>query len=376
MTKVFLNGKFVAQPLTGVQRFASEVVIAADRLLASGVWRAHVDFVLLIPSARTNTALPQLQCIKVQEIPCGRLHPWEQFHLARASGGRLLINLAGSAPLFKFNQVCTFHDAAVFDFPEAYGWAFVQWYRLLFRVQSAICRRVLTVSEFSKKRLLKRLNVRDGVIGVVPNGAEHVLRLKQDDSVIEKLQLRNTKYLLAVGSDNPSKNFKALVGAFSRLRCYENVRLVVVGGSNSAVFSRSSSAESLDPRVIRAGRVTDEQLKSLYKHALAFVFPSLYEGFGIPPLEAMLSGCPVLAARTASIPEVCGEAAAYFDPQDEGDMVRVLEFALANPQSLADLKQAGFERAALFTWDRAAGNLFDQLATFGLVEKILITGNE
>lgn len=368
MTKVFLNGKFVAQPLTGVQRFASELVVAADRLLASGAWKARADFVLLVPAGRFNMRALNLQCIRVQKVPGVRLHAWEQFHLPRASREGFLINLAGSAPLFKRNQVCTFHDAAVFDIPQAYSWAFGSWYRLLFRVQGHVCQRVLTVSEFSKQRLCHHLKLPDTTIGVVPNGADHVKQLQLDDSVMEHLKLTSGGYLLAVGSNNPSKNFSTLISAFKRIQCRASVRLVVVGGENSAVFAQSGRTESVDPRIVRAGRVTDEQLKSLYTHARAFVFPSVYEGFGIPPLEAMLSGCPVLAARAASIPEVCGEAAAYFDPHDPGDIVRVLEWALENPQGLADLRQAGYARAAMFTWDGAARDLFDQLAALGLVE--------
>lgn len=368
MTTVFLNGKFAAQPLTGVQRFAREVIVAADRLLSSGDWKAKAEFVLLVPGGHLVSPLPALQHIRVRELAAMRLHAWEQLQLPWASRGKLLINLAGSSPLFKRHQICTFHDAAVFDIPQAYSRTFGRWYRFLFRTQSLVCRRVLTVSEFSRQRLSHHLKLPEAAIGVVPNGADHVQRLGHDNTVIERLALTRGQYLLAVGSDNPSKNFAALIAAFSRTQRHEDIRLVVVGGGNSAVFARSRGTTSADPRIVQAGRVTDEQLKTLYAHARAFVFPSVYEGFGIPPLEAMMSGCPVLAARAASIPEVCGDAVAYFDPHDQDDMVRVLEWAMKGRAGLAALRHAGLAHAAQFSWDGAARRLFDELATLGVVE--------
>ncbi len=362
MKRIYINGKFAAQPLTGVQRFASELLVAADLLLATGAWQARVEFILLVPAGCLAGPLPKLNHILIQKLPAKQLHVWEQITLPLYTRGHLLINLAGSAPLLKRRQVCTFHDAAVFDIPQAYSVTFGRWYRFLFRTQSHVCRRVLTVSEFSKQRLCHHLKLPEAGIGVVPNSADHVRRLSQDDSMIEQLGLNPGHYMLAVGSDNPSKNFAALISAFSNTRRQPDAKLVVVGGGNSAVFAHADGTAPIDPRIIRTGRVTDEQLKSLYVHARAFIFPSFYEGFGIPPLEAMVCGCPVLAARAASIPEICGEAAAYFDPHDQDDMVRTLERALDDPQWLDGLRHAGAQRALLFTWEASARRFLAELS--------------
>jgi hypothetical protein len=160
MTTVYINGKFIAQPTTGVQRFARELIVATDRLLSTGHWKTRAELVLLVPSGRVIEPMPHLRNIRLKELPA-TLHVWEQLKLPLASRDSLLINLAGSAPLFK-RQVCTFHDAAVFDVPNAYSAVFGHWYRFLFRVQSTICRRILTVSEFSKQRLCHHLNF-DGI---------------------------------------------------------------------------------------------------------------------------------------------------------------------------------------------------------------------
>lgn len=366
VSTVFFNGKFVAQPTTGVQRFSRELITAADRLIVAGRWRTEARLVLLVPGGHADR-LPRLSCFEVREVPATRLHVWEQLQLPRATGGQLLVNLSGSAPLFKRNQICTFHDAAIFDIPQAYSGMFGSWYRFLFRTQGPICRRVLTVSEFSKARLAHHLRIDAARIGVVPNGADHAAQPQDNGDLIERHQLRPGHYFLAVGSDNPSKNFASLMAAFSRLD-RPDVQLVVVGGSNQAVFAGAgASTATADPRIVRTGRVSDSQLMALYRQALAFVFPSLYEGFGIPPLEAMRAGCPVLAANAASIPEVCGDAADYFDPHSVDDIAASLTRALDQPERLALLREAGHARVAHFTWDHAACLLLQELGVLGIV---------
>ena len=366
MSTLFINGKYLAQAVTGVQRFASQILEAADAQLADGIWRSERQLVLLAPSTRVQT-LPRFRHIEIREIASGNLHVWEQIHMPMATRGSTLLNLAGSAPLLKLGQICTFHDTAVFDFPAAYSKAFSRWYRFLFAVQGRLSHRLLTVSQFSKDRLCQHLGIRPEKVGVVPNGASHIDQVQRDDAVLQRFGLQGGSYLLAVGSDNPSKNFPALLTAFTALKG-ANARLVVVGGGNGAVFSDSAfrSPASEDPRIVRTGRLSDAELKALYTQARAFVFPSLYEGFGIPPLEAMASGCPVLAAHAASIPEVCGDAVGYFDPRDPASITAVLKRAIDDDAWLAGLRIAGRAHVANFTWNAAAEALLEELASVGV----------
>ena len=322
MNTVHVNGRFLTQPITGVQRVARELLQAVDRRLVSAAAKAPPWVLWCPPHA---TPLP-LQHVQVRQAGARGLHPhlWEQAVLPWAARGARLLSLAGSSPWLPRGQVCSIHDAAVFDHPHAYTPAFSAWYRALFRRQALQAARLLTVSAFSQARLAASLGVAATRIGVVPNGADHLSRVQADTSILDLHGLRGRRFLLAVGSANPTKNLDRLRQAFARLPADDELSLVIVGGVNARVFA-AGAVPGLSARVLHTGPLGDAPLKALYQHALALVFPSLYEGFGRPPLEAMACGCPVLAAHAASLPEVCGDAALYFDPLSVGDMAAALQ---------------------------------------------------
>ncbi|MDO9091522.1 MAG: glycosyltransferase family 1 protein [Rubrivivax sp.] len=273
-----------------------------------------------------------------------------------AARSGLLLNLAGSAPLLSARQCVTLHDAAVFDHPEAYTGVFVTWYRALFRHHATHAHKIFTVSRFSRARLAARLCLAPEDIGVVHNGGGHLDAVLADDRILDLHGLRGCRYLLAVGSASATKNIDRLEQAFASLSTATDVRLVIVGGGNAQVFVGSAAQEpGFDTtRVLRTGPLDDAPLKALYQHAQALVFPSVYEGFGLPPLEAMSCACPVAAARAASMPEVCGEAALYFDPLSVQDIANALQRLLSEPQLRHRLAAAGPAQAARFSWQEAA----------------------
>jgi glycosyltransferase involved in cell wall biosynthesis len=353
---IYLNGKFTAQRTTGVQRVAAQLVHALDARV-SGRW------VLLCPA---GTQLPKLRRMEVRAVgPSGiPLMLWEQCLLPWTARDGVLLNLAGAAPAFARRQVCMLHDAAIFDHPEAYTPTFTVWYRWLFRRMARKALALLTVSNFSRTRLAMHLHVDAKRFALVPNGADHLDAVEPDDSVLDLYGLRGQRFLLAVGSDNPTKNHVALLTAFARLNDLAGLRLVMVGGRNAAVFAdRSNNAAT---GVVRVGELGDAQLKSLYAHALALVFPSFYEGFGLPPLEAMACGCAVAAARAASLPEVCKDAALYFDPHDVDDMAASLRRLASDAELRRSLRTAGAQHVAGFPWSASAAALLVALQAAGL----------
>jgi glycosyltransferase involved in cell wall biosynthesis len=354
MAPIYINGKFCARRMTGVQRVATCLLLALDALpgIATRRWT------LLVPPGGQPPALKRIAQRTVG--PAGwPLHVWEQVTLPLAARDGLLINLSGSAPAFARRQWALLHDAAVFDHPEAYTTAFVAWYRWLFRRLARRAERLFTVSAFSRERLARCLGVDPQRFTVLPNGADHLSGVAPDDTLLRRHGLLGAPFLLAVGSGNPTKNLQALVSAFSRLR-RPGLRLVIAGGRNEFVFSGTSTAAD-PPGVLRLGPVDDSALKALYRAAVALVFPSTYEGFGLPTLEAMAEGCPVGAASAAALPGVCGDAALTFDPHRLDSIDAALRSLLDDHALRARLREAGPVRAAQFPWHHPASLLMGAL---------------
>jgi glycosyltransferase involved in cell wall biosynthesis len=211
------------------------------------------------------------------------------------------------------------------------------------------------VSRFSQGELAEVLGLRAAEIAVIPNGGDHVTRLAPQDEILAKLQLTAAEYFLVVGSPSAHKNLAAPISAFALL-ADKAKKLVLVGASAESVFQCEGT--SLPPRVITAGRVNDEELASLYGNACALIFPSLYEGFGIPPLEAMYFNCPVVAADIPPVREVCGDAAVYFDPNDFPSLSVAMAKVTHTPIG-ASLRRAGETRRKHFSWNASASLLHE-----------------
>jgi glycosyltransferase involved in cell wall biosynthesis len=344
---IAINGRFLTQRLTGVQRVALEIVRALDALPGP-------DARLLVPPGAA--APPCLARIRVETVGSGGGQIWEQRALPAAARGDLLLSLGNTAPLLAGRrQAVVIHDAGAFDTPGSYSLAFRSWYRLLHRALAARGARIITVSDFSRQRIAHHLRIDPASIAVMPEGAEHIAREPADASVLARHGLSEQGYALVVGSRAAHKNLAMLADAAGWLR-ERGLVLAAVGALDANVFRTDAGA----PGAVALGRVTDAELRALYENARCLIFPSAYEGFGLPPLEAMACGCPVLAARAASVPEVCGEAALWFAPDGPASLLAAL--ARLEDFGVSDsLRAAGLARAAAFTWRRAAETLLSSL---------------
>ncbi|MFL9865279.1 glycosyltransferase family 1 protein [Paraburkholderia fungorum] len=339
------NGRFATQKTTGVQRVARELIAALGHLPDNG------EVTVVVPPQQglqsvggsTNTV----------KIGFGNGVFWEQLVLPLFAGRHCIVNLSNSASIFRFNQVIYMHDAAVFDTPAHFSWRFRAWYKLMFWILARTSSCVVTNSNFSRQRLALHCGVPAARISVVPLGADHLDAITPDVSVLHEHGLVSKRFVLAVSSRNPTKNFGRILEAFRQLGD-PTIDLVIVGMKNASVFGNVEDVQGVAPNVKAVGYISDEKLKALYQHAQCFVYPSIYEGFGIPPLEAMRSGCPVIVGRSTALPETCGDAALYCDPYSSEDIADQLRTLLRSPELRATLIERGHAHAAKYRWGTSA----------------------
>ncbi|WHA42864.1 glycosyltransferase family 4 protein [Agrobacterium larrymoorei] len=346
---VFINGRFLTQKTSGVQRFAREIITALDKRLSED--KTSESWILLTPESDADI-LP-LSTIRQQKIGSRSGHLWEQTDLYRAAKSGKLVNLCNSGPVLHGRSLTVIHDAMIFRTPENFSWK----YRLAHSTLGYLLARrgeIATVSAFSKSELEATIGARD--VLVIPNSCEHMAKIGADASVLSRLELEREKYLLFVGSPTPNKNICKAIEAI-RMMGERAPKFVVVGAAASSVFQAKGEAEQGSDRVIFTGRLSDEEIVALYANAGALLFPSLYEGFGIPPLEAMFLGCPVLSSDIPPTREVCGNAAIYFDPTKAEDMVRAIDAIMNDPNRRTEMIELGHARAQKFSWDGSAEKL-------------------
>jgi glycosyltransferase involved in cell wall biosynthesis len=352
MTDIAINGRFLTRSPTGVDRFATELLRAW--LPRFGLGRSVKT---LVPPQSAVHGKDGLD-LCLQQVGAFTGHAWEQLELSGHCGEHVLLSLCNTGPIARRRQLAVLHDAGVMARPSTYSFAFRSWYRWLF---AGLMRRagvVATVSKFSAGELMRHVGGRSSSIELIYGAGEHVLRTPPDDRVLQRLGVAGHKYVLAVGSRTPNKNFSGVIRAaalLSDLGC----KVVAAGGSNKRVFN---GVTLTDDSLILAGYVSDGELRALYESASCFVFPSFYEGFGLPPLEAMHCGCPVIVSNRASLPEVCGDAALYCDPDDPADIASHLRRVLESATLQSELREAGLLRARAFGWNRSAEQLEQLLA--------------
>lgn len=268
------------------------------------------------------------------------------------------------------------HDLIVLHFPDSRATTLPHWryraklagYRFVLNNAIKKASRVITISEFTKRDIVRHTGASADAISVTyPGvdqmvlGTDHMGNTPQFDVYLRETFGISRSYLLYVGSAYPHKNLEALIECYILLRTsfHRNWQLVLAGREDAfyqrlKAFVAASVPEEFRGDVIFTGAVLERDLDGLYRGAKLFVFPSLYEGFGLPPLEAMARGTPVVAANAASIPEALAGAASYFDPKDIKHMAQMLDSVGGSMRVQDELRSTGFERVGHFTWDKTA----------------------
>lgn len=264
-------------------------------------------------------------------------------------------------PKISGSVITTIHDMAYIDHPETLDPKNLK--RISESIESSVKRSniIITISEFSKQRILEEFKIPEKNIKIISPSFQTTKFDMNFDILSDKFQI-NVPYILYVGNIEPRKNISRLIKSFHLLKNINrqiNHKLVIVGGKGwlyEEIFNLISDLKMKDD-IIFTGFVTNEEKTSFYKNASLFIFPSLYEGFGIPILEAMSVGTPVVCSSTSSMPEVGGEAAFYINPLDVNDIANGINTVLSNPLLKNSMIQKGYEQIKKFSWDESAKKL-------------------
>lgn len=347
--RLYVNARFLTQPITGVQRYGIEISQELKNMDSS--------IVFLSPQNILHEDLAN----KLGAIRFGRFsgHLWEQYELPqylKHCDAALLINFGSTAPLFYSNKISTIHDVAFERYPKSFSWQFRSFYKFLIPRVARSSRIIITVSQFSKAELCGLYSLDSSKVEVIYNATSSFFRRVHKKS--------DEPYILAVSSLSYQKNFHRLIDAFIALKDQVH-KLYLVGGVNRN-FADTELIRKIDsnPRIKLLGRVSDDQLVDLYSNAAIFVYPSLYEGFGIPPLEAQACGCPVIVSRAASLTEVCQNSVLYCSAHDVSDIANKIDTLLGRPDIREKLIEDGYKNINRFSWKNSASKLFEIIKRF------------
>lgn len=331
-----------AAPETRFTAFINREAAAAK----DGPWGELLPAVTVPVSARNR-----LQWVRGEQVLLPRLAAREHVDLVHS--------LASTAPAWgRFRRVVTVHDLIYARFPEAHAGIRDLGMRALVPLAVRRSDRVIVDSLSTQRDLVELLGTPAERIDVVPLGIGSIRRSEApaEPQLRERLELGERRIALSLSAKRLHKNLIALIGALERIPAERRPLLVLPGYSTSheAELRAHALALGVQQDVRLLGWLSGEELEGLWQVADLFVYPSLYEGFGLPVLEAMARGVPVACSNASSLPEVAGDAALTFDPRDEAQIAAALERLLSNPAEADRLRARGTERARMFTWERTA----------------------
>lgn len=330
--KYAINGRFVVRKLTGQERFATELLRELDKICEKD------EFVMVVPEYAET--LPDYKNIKIVKYGKVKSHFWEQISLYRYCKKHHLVsvNLTSTCPLLDSGIVCC-HDAAAYEIRELltqnlYGRLSYIWHQMMIEAVKRSKYPIITVSNYSKSRLSKFMKVPESRFHVISNAWQHYLRVNEDESIFEKLPKGYVRgeYFMALSSLSPQKNFIWVKEVAKRNL---EKKFLIVGRAEG--FTKLGIDDLQGSNLLFTGYLTDGEIKSLMKGCRAFIHPAVYEGFGIPPIEALACGTELIVSTAACLPEVYGNSAHYIDPHNyDVDLDELLKEPVAPASQVLD----------------------------------------
>jgi glycosyltransferase involved in cell wall biosynthesis len=360
--RIGINGRFLAAKRTGVQRAAYNLIralVSVDRV------NEYVLFTAEDQVDNPDWKHPNVTVVpsRIREGETIRNHFWEQFtlpRLARRHKVDILHSPANLAPLFyPGKSVVNIHDLCFVVNPQWYSFSFRTLYNLVIPRLARRAAKVITNSNNSRNDLLQFCGVPAERVSQVYWAVDELFTRPPAPGEEARGAFHVDDYILYVGSLEPRKNIGTLLEAYELMRersPHIKTKLVLIGGESQVFAEVRLNVKRYKEDVLFKGFVNDQLLRDFYRHARLFVYPSLYEGFGLPPLEAMASGVPVVTTMTSSLPEVVGDAALMVDPLDTDQLARTMTRALEDEELRETLVTRGRERVKQFNWYRVARN--------------------
>lgn len=348
---LYINGRFLTQPMTGVERYAYN--------MCKAMAEQQQPFILICPHAPIQ-ACYDVSRFQIVHYGRGNSHLWEQCILPFFFLGKknyVVLSFTGLGSILIRHKIMTIHDLSFLENPKWFSRAYYWWYKIMTPLAVRTSRHILTVSAFSKQEI-KRFYpfIKEQDITVIYNATDESLFRP-----LPQVAIPPERFALAVSSLDPRKNFNRLIEAFKDI---QDCKLYIVG-TRHRVFMQQDDKTAQPENIHYLGRVTDQELVRLYNQAVCFIFPSLYEGFGLPPIEAMSCGCPVLVSDIPVLHEVCGNAATYFDPLDTNAIQQTIKQFLATSQGdRNDMTSRRHTRSCplvTFSWETSAKSLINLL---------------
>ena len=344
---IVVNSRFLTQRISGVQRYAIEIC----KYLPKKINNHNVFFVAPKGKLINQDVLPNVNIVQIGNF---KNNLWEQIDLVKylkKNANPLLINFGGIGPVNYQNKITFIHDLSFKYYPKHYSFLFQKAYNKFIPKSARNSKKIITVSNYVKDDIEKSYGLKN--IEVIYPAV---------NDTFKDLKRKREKLIISVSSMNPRKNIKALIEAFNRIK--SDYKLVFIGGEANVYTSLH-----IDPTKYKnihfTGYVSDQELIEFYNKASIFAYPSTFEGFGIPPLEAQACGCPCLVSNVTSLPEVCLSSAEYCDPFSINSIMKGLEKLINDPKRRTELGVLGVTNINRFGWRKSAKKLV------GVIEKTL-----